>query len=474
MDTSAQSSIADAVDDARRAFAESRSKPVRWRLAQLDALETMLTHQTADFEAALQHDLAKNPTESWLTEIGFVVGEIAHTKKHLRSWLAPRRTRVPASLQPGTATVLREPLGVVLVIAPWNYPIQLALGPLVGALAAGNTAVVKPSELAPATAAAIAKYLPAYLDEDAVRVVQGGPEETSELLTHRFDHIFYTGNGRVGRLVMEAAAKHLTPVTLELGGKSPVFIDESVDLPAAADRIAWGKFLNAGQTCVAPDYVLGTARTLEKLAPLLAVSIQRMFGRDPSTSADYGRIVSDKHFHRLSAFVPVGTPGGPAGFGEPDQRTRYLPPTVLPRTAPDAAVMREEIFGPVLPLVEVDGPHQAIAMINAGDKPLSLYVFSNDRSVRKTFTYGTSSGGLGFNVPVAHLMVPDLPFGGVGGSGMGRYHGEYSVDTFSHQKAIFSKPLLPDTLAAVYPPFSRVKDVLIRRVIAPMRRAKGG
>lgn len=472
MDT--QASIADAVDTARRAFAQSRSKPIRWRLAQLEALESMLTNQASEFESALQHDLAKNPAEAWLTEIGFVTGEIAHIKKHLRAWLAPRRTRVPASLQPGSATVLREPLGVVLVIAPWNYPLQLALSPVVGALAAGNTVVVKPSELAPATAAAIAKYLPAYLDQDAVRVVQGGPDETTELLTHRFDHIFYTGNGRVGRVVMEAAAKHLTPVTLELGGKSPVFIDESVDLPAAADRIAWGKFLNAGQTCVAPDYVLGEARTLEKLAPLLAVSIRRMFGRDPSESADYGRIVSDRHFQRLSAFVPVRSPGGPAGFGEPDARTRYLPPTVLPRTSPDSPVMREEIFGPVLPLIDVAGPEQAISMINDGDKPLSLYVFSNVEAVREQFTYGTSSGGLGFNVPVAHLMVPGLPFGGVGASGMGSYHGEHSIAAFSHEKAIFAKPLLPDTLAAVYPPFSRAKDLLIRRVIAPMRRPRGG
>lgn len=464
---STHSPITHAVDTARRAFTSSRSKPVSWRLAQLNALEAMLTHQASDFEAALQHDLAKSPTESWLTEIGFLVQEIAYTKKNLRSWLAPRRSRVPASLQPATAAVLREPLGVVLVIAPWNYPLQLLLGPVAGALAAGNTVVAKPSELAPATAAAIAKYLPAYLDSGAVQVVQGGPEETTELLTHRFDHIFYTGNGRVGRIVMKAAARHLTPVTLELGGKSPVFVDDSVDLSVVADRLAWGKFLNAGQTCVAPDYVLARQETLDALAPLIGESITRMFGADPEASANYGRIINDRHFDRLSALIPGAT------AGRLNSQTRYLPPTLLPGTTMDSPVMREEIFGPLLPLVAVDGPAEAIDIITEADKPLSLYVFTSRTAVRDMFTYGTSSGGLGINVPVAHLTVPGLPFGGVGQSGMGRYHGEYSVQTFSHEKAILSKPLVPDTLTAIYPPFTKAKELLIRRVFSPLRRAKG-
>jgi aldehyde dehydrogenase (NAD+) len=355
-----------------------------------------------------------------------------------------------------------EPLGVVAIIAPWNYPVQLTLAPMIGALAAGNAVVLKPSELAPATARVLAELVPRYLDPSAVAVIDGGVPETTELLAQKLDHIFYTGNGSVGRVVLEAAAKNLTPVTLELGGKSPTYVDDTVDLDAAAARIAWGKFLNAGQTCVAPDYVLATAEVQAKLAPLIARWIERCFCADPEQSADYGRIINERHFARLSGLLGSGTL---VTGGEMDAAQRYLAPTVLTEVPRDAPVMREEIFGPILPLVTVDGPGDAIRFINEHDKPLALYVFSEDARTRRRFLTETSSGALGFGIPLAHMGVHGLPFGGVGASGAGAYHGRRSLTTFSHEKAVLSKPLSPDTIRLIAPPYTAAREGLIRKVL---------
>ncbi|MDX3575035.1 aldehyde dehydrogenase family protein, partial [Streptomyces sp. ID05-47C] len=331
-----------------------------------------------------------------------------------------------------------DPLGVVLVIAPWNYPAQLLLAPLVGALAAGNAVLVKPSELAPATSAALARLLPAYLDTDAVAVVEGGIPQTTALLAERFDHIFYTGNGAVGRIVMRAAAEHLTPVTLELGGKSPAFVDRGTDLTVVADRLARGKFLNAGQTCVAPDYVLTDPETAAALEPLLAEAVEKVHGADPQTSGEYGRIINERHFDRLTGLLDSGRV---VVGGSSDRQDKYIAPTVLADVDPASPVMREEIFGPILPIVTADGLDDAIAFINDRDKPLALYVFSESEETRARIAAETSSGGLGHGLPLAHLTVSDLPFGGVGESGMGNYHGRYSMETFSHRKAVLEKPL---------------------------------
>lgn len=457
--------ISAQVSAARATFTSGVTRPLAWRVRQLKALRRMLAERTPEFSAALAQDLGKNPSEAWLTEIGFVTEEITHTLRNLPRWLAPERSAVPLALQPARAQVVREPLGVVLVIAPWNYPVQLLLAPVVGALAAGNTVVVKPSEVAPATSAAMARWVPEYLSE-SVSVVEGGVAETTALLAERFDHIFYTGNGTVGRIVMTAAAQHLTPVTLELGGKSPVYVDDSVDLHAAARRIAWGKFMNAGQTCVAPDYVLATPAVLDRLAELLPEAIRELYGEEPGTSTDYGRIINDRHFERLTGLLAgadIVSGGGSDAAG------RYLAPTVVRATA-DSPLMKEEIFGPILPLVKVDGDDDAIRFINERDKPLALYVFSERDQTRTRFTEQTSSGALGFGVPVAHLLVPGLPFGGVGASGMGGYHGQYSIDTFSHRKAVLDKPLKLDTMKLVYPPFNVLKDQVFRRLIAPAKR----
>jgi aldehyde dehydrogenase (NAD+) len=430
---------AEIVARLRATFRTGRTKPVEWRTAQLGLLRRLLTENGPDLAAALHADLGKSAAEAHRTEIDFTIREIDHTLDHLADWLRPEPAPVPAHLgADASAWTQYDPLGVVLVIAPWNYPAQLLLAPLVGALAAGNAVVAKPSELAPATSAAIARLLPAYLDTDAVAVVEGGVPETTALLAERFDHVFYTGNGTVGRVVMRAAAEHLTPVTLELGGKSPAFVDRDTDLDVVADRLARGKFLNAGQTCVAPDYVLTDPETAAALEPALRRAVEALYGTDPKASGEYGRIVNERHFDRLAGLLDSGRV---VVGGDHDRTVKYIAPTVLADVDPASPVMREEIFGPILPVITVPDLDKAIGFINDRDKPLALYVFSESEETRARIAAETSSGGLGHGLPLAHLTVSDLPFGGVGESGMGSYHGRYSIETFSHRKAVLSKPL---------------------------------
>ncbi|MEV4437883.1 aldehyde dehydrogenase family protein [Streptomyces sp. NPDC049577] len=426
---------ADTVARLRVAFRTGRTKPVDWRTGQLRRLREMLTEHGTDLAAALREDLGKSPAEAHRTEIDFTIREIDHTLDHLDAWLRPEPVPVPARLGEASAWTQYDPLGVVLVIAPWNYPAQLLLTPLLGALAAGNAVVVKPSELAPATSAVLARLLPAYLDTEAVAVVEGGVPETTALLAERFDHIFYTGNGTVGRIVMAAAARHLTPVTLELGGKSPVFVDRDADPATVAQRLAAGKFLNAGQTCVAPDYVLTDPETARALEPELVRAVEALYGPDPAASPEYGRIVNERYFDRLTALLGSGRV---VTGGDGDRAAKYIAPTVLADVAPDSPVMAEEIFGPVLPIVTVAGLDEAIDFINDRDKPLALYAFTESEDTRRRLAAETSSGGLGLGLPLAHLTVSDLPFGGVGESGMGSYHGRWSIETFSHRKAVLA------------------------------------
>ncbi|WP_406377376.1 aldehyde dehydrogenase family protein [Streptomyces sp. NBC_00197] len=424
----------------RATFRSGRTQPIAWRTEQLGRLRELLTAHGEELAAALHEDLGKSSAEAFRTEIDFTVREIDHTLEHLDDWLLPEPAPVPAHLGADvTAWTRYDPLGVVLVIAPWNYPVQLLLTPVLGALAAGNAVVAKPSELAPATSTALARLLPQYLDTDAVAVVEGGIPETTALLAERFDQIFYTGNGTVGRIVMRAAAEHLTPVALELGGKSPAFVDRDTDLAVVADRLVRGKFLNAGQTCVAPDYVLTDPETARALEPRLAEAVTTLFGPEPKESAAFGRIVNERHFDRLTGLLGSGrTVTG----GASDRAAKYIAPTVLADVDPKSPVMGEEIFGPILPVVTVADLDEAIGFINDRDKPLALYVFTESDTTRERIAAETSSGGLGFGLPLAHLTVSDLPFGGVGESGMGSYHGRYSIDTFSHRKAVLEKPLV--------------------------------
>lgn len=441
------------VQAARSAFAPPVDLDTR--LKRLDRLENMLRTWEAPLVEALGQDLGKSTTEAWTTELGTVLGEIQHLRRLLPGWTAPSKVAGSPALAPSRGWVDRQPLGTVLIIAPWNYPVQLVLSPLVGALAAGNTAVVKPSEVTPHVAQVLAEALQESL-ADCVGMVTGAVPETTRLLQHRFDHIFYTGNATVGRVVMRAAAEYLTPVTLELGGKSPVWVDETVDLKVAAQRIAWGKFLNAGQTCVAPDYVLGPPQVLQRLESALADAVESLYGADPARSDSYGRMVSRRHLEKVTSTLSEVAPKEVVFGGGSDADQLYVAPTVV-RQRPDGPLMQEEIFGPVLPLVEAADHHQAIEHINAMEKPLALYVFSQDDSVRTDFRSLTSSGGMCIGAPVIHLAHPHLPFGGVGESGMGNYHGGYSLETFSHERAVLDKPLNPDTLRVVYPPYTAIK-----------------
>lgn len=459
--------ISTIVAGLRHGASQGFTRTEEWRRSQLHGLRRMLTDCAEVFEAALLDDLGKSPVESQITEIGFLVSEVDYALANLTRWMKPKRVAVPLAVQPATARVIAEPLGLVLIIAPWNYPLMLALSPLIGALAAGNAAVLKPSELAPATSRALALHVPQYLDRRALAVVEGGAEETSSLLAERFDHIFYTGGGRVGRIVARAAAEHLTPTTLELGGKSPVYVDETARPREVAKRIAWAKYLNAGQTCVAPDYVLGTAEVLARLAPALREAIHALYGSAIDRNPDYGRIVSEAQFDRLVSYLGDGEI---VIGGAHDRTERYLAPTVLAGVTGDSPVMRDEIFGPILPLVEVAGVDEALAYVSGRDKPLAAYVFSEDAQVRERWLRETSSGALVFGAPVLHLSVPELPFGGVGQSGHGAYHGERSFRVFGHEKAVLAKPLTPDTLGpTIMPPYTPAKERLVRRLLRRLR-----
>ena len=445
----------------RAVFDRGVTKPYAWRVAQLEALSGMLIEHRPRFEAALQSDLGKSPTESMVTEIAFLQQEVRHTLRHLRGWLRPERPLVSLTLQPAWASTVLEPLGVALIIAPWNYPLMLAVAPLIGALAAGDAAVLKPSELAPATAALLAELLPRTLDARAVAVVTGGVDETTALLRERFDLIFFTGSTRVGRIVMAAAAEHLTPVVLELGGKSPVYVDESADLDVAADRIAWGKFMNAGQTCIAPDYLLATPRVAKALVPRIEAATARMYGPDAIASDAYCRIVDTRQFDRLA---PLLRDGVTAFGGRADRGALKIEPTVLTGIDGSEPVMAEEVFGPILPIIEVPDERAAIARVAAGEKPLSLAVFTRSRASRAAWLRGTSSGSIGFDIPVLHIAVSDIPFGGVGASGMGSYHGRRSVVAFSHEKAVLVKPTRPDTVRLLAPPWTGIKRTIFDRL----------
>jgi len=445
----------------RETFESGRTRPIEWRRAQLRQLKAMLEERETELLDALAADLGKPRLEGWASDIGIVISEIDHALRHLGGWMKPERVWTPLVQRPGRASIHREPFGVVLVIAPWNYPVHLLLLPMVGALAAGNCVVGKPSEVTVNTSAAIARVVPEYLDRDAVAIVEGAVPETQTLLAERFDHVFYTGNGRVGRIVMEAAAKHLTPVTLELGGKSPTIVDGDANLDVAARRIAFGKFLNAGQTCIAPDYVLVTREHEQPLVERIGRAIRDFYGPDPESSPDYARIVNDAHFRRLETLLAGSTP---AIGGETRAAERYVAPTILRDVDPDSAVMAEEIFGPILPVLPVADTDEAIRFVNERDRPLALYLFSESGAVQERVLAETSSGGACVNATVLHVALPELPFGGVGPSGMGAYHGKASFDVFSHRKSVLVKSTRVDPKLA-YPPYTKGKERLIRRFL---------
>jgi len=445
----------------RRSFESGRTRPLAWRREQLQRLADLMDRHGDELVRALHQDLGKPELEARITDVAIVKNEALAAKKALARWTKPTRVATPLDQQPAKAMVVREPLGVVLVIAPWNYPVQLLLSPLVGALAAGNCAVLKPSEVTPHVSRLLGELVPRYLDGECVCVIEGGVDETTALLRERFDHILYTGNGAVAKVVMKAAAEHLTPVTLELGGKSPCIVDRDVELEVAARRIVWGKFLNAGQTCIAPDYVLVHEAREEELLAAMVRALRDFYGDDPKATPDFGRIVNERHHRRLAVLLKDGEV---VTGGEADEATRYVAPTILRNVAPDAPVMQEEIFGPILPVLRVPSVDAAVDFVNARPKPLALYVFSKDERVQQDVIARTSSGGACVNATIWHIANPALPFGGVGPSGMGAYHGRESFETFSHRKSVVVKSTRVDPKLA-YPPYSRLKTAILKRLL---------
>lgn len=439
----------------RRAFRSGRSRPLRFRLQQLEALRRMVQEREADILAAIAADLCKSELNAYSQEVITVLGEIDFMLKNLADWVTAKPVKKNLFTMLDEAYVQAEPLGVVLIIGAWNYPFVLTIQPLIGAIAAGNAVILKPSELSEHTAQVLAKLLPQYLDQDLYAVVNGGVKETTELLKERFDHILYTGNAAVGRVVMEAAAKHLTPVTLELGGKSPCYIDKDCDLDTVCRRITWGKYMNCGQTCIAPDYVLCEASLQNHIVQKIKETVQEFYGENIKESPDYERIINLRHFKRIQSLLE----GQKIAFGgETDEATRYIAPTVLTDVDPEAKVMQEEIFGPVLPIVPVKNADEAIQFINEREKPLALYIFShNDKLIRRMIDE-TSSGGVTGNDVIMHFTLNSLPFGGVGHSGMGAYHGKHTFDTFSHQRPCLLKSLKGESANKLrYPPNSQSK-----------------
>lgn len=468
-----------AVARMRQAAALRLAHPRRFRAGQLKGIRRMLEEQADTICAALAADLGKPAVEAMLTEVQPTRSEVDHALLYLTDWMEPESVKVPLAFRPASAKVEARPLGTVLIIGPWNYPVQTLLGPLVAAVAAGNSVVLKPSEKAPATSELIGRLIPQYLDPRAVAVVQGGAEAVQALLAEKFDHIFYTGGERVGRIVYEAAAKQLTPVTLELGGKSPCVVADGRNWPAIARRIAFGKFTNAGQTCVAPDYVLAvgeeTQRQLEKHLPK---AIEEFYGKDAQQSPDYGRMVSTEHLERTVALLEDAVSGGSAragGEGHPPARLvhggradvadRFLEPTVVADVSPDSALMAEEIFGPVLPIVRVDTFEEAVEFITARPHPLAAYLFTDKHRYHRAFEERVTAGGMAFDVALLQVGLPTLPFGGVGASGLGAYHGRAGFETFSQLRPALTKTDQVDTLRMVYPPYTWTKRQALKRLL---------
>ncbi|XP_035241494.1 aldehyde dehydrogenase family 3 member A2-like isoform X1 [Anguilla anguilla] len=468
-------SMDEVVLRARKAFQSGRSRPLEFRVQQLKSLLRFVRDRQTDITTALKKDLDKSEQASLLYEVMCMEGEISLALDRLAEWAAPRPVEKTLLTITDQVFIQPQPLGLVLIIGAWNYPWVITIQPLIGAIAAGNAAVVKPSEVSVHSAKVMQELLPLYLDQEMYPVVLGGVPETQELLRQRFDHIFYTGSSSVGKLVMEAAARHLTPVTLELGGKSPCYIHKDCDISTACRRITWGKFTNCGQTCIAPDYILCEPTIQDRVVQEIRKSAQEFYTDDPDACPDYTRIINPRHFKRLMGLME----GCRVALGGTGDETRlYIAPTVLTDVSPDARVMQEEIFGPLLPIVTVSGEDEAIRFINEREKPLALYVFSSSNKVIKRFITETSSGGFLANDCLVHYTISALPFGGVGNSGTGCYHGKHTFDQLSHLRGCLVKPLGFERVNGVrYPPHTPRKlrwayFLFLRRInVAHLRRA---
>jgi aldehyde dehydrogenase (NAD+) len=441
--------IGELLQRQRDFFRSGITKNVSWRIQKLRALKSSILLEEEHVFDALKSDLGKSRFEAFATEVSFVIQELDHAIRNIRRWARQKRVATPLAHHPATSFIYPEPYGIALIIGPWNYPFHLMIAPLIPAIAAGNCAVLKPSELAPRTSAILANLISRCFDPAHVAVIEGGPEQTQALLKEKFDYIFFTGGNRIGQIVMEAAARNLTPLTLELGGKSPAIVDWDADIRIAARRIIWGKFINAGQTCIAPDHVLVHKSVKEELIDAMRSEIESFYGKDPSRSPDYGRIINEGHFDRLSRYLEEGSI---VAGGEVNQNERYIAPTILDNVSRESDVMKEEIFGPILPVLEYERLEDVISDLRGQEKPLALYFFSKSRDKQKKVLRDTSSGGVAINNVLVQITPRDLPFGGAGYSGMGKYHGKAGFDTFSNSKGVYRQTWLVD-VPLKYPPY---------------------
>ncbi len=452
------SKLSTIIDRQRAFFATGKTRDVSFRLDALRKLEQILKNNENEIGEALKSDLGKPFLEAYSSEIAYVKEDLHYVMKRLKKWARPRKVSSPMVAWPARSMIIPEPFGNTLIIAPWNYPFQLTVSPLIGAIAAGNTAILKPSELTPKTQELLVRLINQAFPAEYIFCVDGGVEESTALLDNRFDFIFFTGSTRVGRIVAEKAAKFLTPVCLELGGKSPCIVDKNIDMKTTARRIVWGKFLNAGQSCVAPDYVLVHQDIYEKFTKELSTTITEFFGTNPHASDSLGRVVNTSHFDRLQKLVDQSK----VIVSSPSVREeRFMAPTVMKDVSWNDKVMEDEIFGPVLPLIPYANLDETMKKIQARPKPLALYLFSIDNTVQEKVLTNLSYGGACVNDTMVHLTNPNLPFGGVGESGLGSYHGQKSFDLFSHKKSVMVKPFWGDATMR-YAPYTGWKLKLIR------------
>jgi aldehyde dehydrogenase (NAD+) len=439
-------------------FLAGNTRPVSWRKAQLEALKAMFTEHHDELCDALWKDLRRNVTDADLMDVAYNVKEADYALKHLDTWMKPEHVHTPLVFEPGHVRIRRDPLGVTLIIGAWNEPFMLLFAPLVAALAGGNTAVLKPSEIAAACSAIAARLVPQYFDARAVMVVEGAVPETTALLAQKWDFIFFTGSPPVGKIVHQAAAKNLTPCVLELGGKNPTIVHSSANLKVAARRIAYGRYLNSGHICTAPDHVLVWPEVKDDFIRHLTETIREFYGEDPKRSPDYGRVINRKNFDRLVALLGSGKV---AVGGQSDPDDLYIAPTVLVDVSPDSPIMQEEVFGPILPILEIDSVEAVIDWVNRRPRPLGLYVFAEDAGVAERILDATESGDAAINDCTIHPLVPELPFGGVGNSGMGKYHGRWGFEAFTNARGAMYHSARIDP-GVRYPPYS--KHTLERKI----------
>ncbi len=443
--------IRDKFNNSKAFFNTHKTKNLKFRKQQLKLLSKNIKNHENELLDALYKDLGKSKVEAYATEIGMLLKSIKLMRKELKNWSKTKQTDTPLYLFPTKSYIKKEPYGTVLIIGPFNYPVQLVFEPLIGAIAAGNTAIVKPSELTPHVAIVIKDIIEDTFDEAYVSVVEGGIEETQTLLSLPFDYMFFTGSEKVGKIVYEAATRKLIPVTLELGGKSPVIVDDTANIKVASERISFGKFTNAGQTCVAPDYILVQRKVKNDLIKALKKTITEFYGENIEKSPDFGRIVNQKHFNRLNDLIQIHKDNVVFG-GNSSKEDLYIEPTLLDNITNDNKIMKEEIFGPILPIITYDNFDEVLEIIQSKSKPLSLYLFSEDENMTHRVVEELSFGGGAINDTLMHLANPNLPFGGVGSSGIGQYHGKYSFDTFSHMKSYtFKSTRLESSL--FFPPY---------------------